>query len=134
LADHEPADQVHAEQDHETVARIRAENRFRELLEAAPDAIIESDETGRIILMNAATERLFGYARAELLGQPLETLIPAAARHRHEQHRAAYRMHPSTRPMGMGMTLMARRMDGSEFPVEISLSPAQSGGGGDTRC
>jgi PAS domain S-box-containing protein len=110
----------------EPMERMKAEDRFRELLEAAPDAIIEVDEAGRIILMNAATEKLFGYSRGELLGQTVEALIPAQARMRHAEHRTQYRNHPATRPMGTGMTLLARRKDGSEFPVEISLSPVQS--------
>ena len=105
--------------------RIKAESRFRELLEAAPDAIIEVDRDGRIVLLNAATESIFGYRREELLGQPVECLIPESARGRHEAHRAGYWANPVTRPMGFGMILLARRRDGSEFPVEISLSPVK---------
>ncbi len=105
--------------------RIKAESRFRELLEAAPDAIIEVDREGRIVLLNAATESIFGYKREELLGQPVERLIPEGARGRHHAHRAAYWANPVTRPMGFGMILLARRRDGSEFPVEISLSPVK---------
>jgi PAS domain S-box-containing protein len=105
--------------------RIKAESRFRELLEAAPDAIIEVDRDGRIVLLNAATETMFGYRREDLLGQPVEKLIPEGARNRHGAHRAAYWAHPITRPMGFGMILLARRNDGSEFPVEISLSPVK---------
>ncbi len=102
------------------------ENRFRDLLEAAPDAIIEVDEQGRIVLVNAAAEKIFGYERAQLLGEPVEKLIPESARARHSAHRDAYRIHPVTRPMGTGMILRAVRQDGSEFPVEISLSPARN--------
>jgi PAS domain S-box-containing protein len=105
--------------------RFKAESRFRELLEAAPDAIIEVDREGRIVLLNAATETIFGYGREELLGQPVEKLIPEGARGRHHAHRAAYWANPVTRPMGFGMILLARRRDGSEFPVEISLSPVR---------
>ena len=105
--------------------RIKAESRFRELLEAAPDAIIEVDQAGRIVLLNAATEEIFGYRREELLGQAVEGLIPETARGRHHAHRAAYWANPITRPMGFGMILLARRKDGSEFPVEISLSPVK---------
>jgi len=105
--------------------RIKAESRFRELLEAAPDAIIEVDREGRIVLLNAATEAMFGYPREELLGQPVEKLIPEGARGRHGAHRTAYWANPVTRPMGFGMILLARRSDGSEFPVEISLSPVK---------
>ncbi len=105
--------------------RLKAESRFRELLEAAPDAIIEVDRDGRIVLLNAAAEQIFGYRREELLGEPVENLIPEGARGRHGAHRAAYWAHPVTRPMGFGMILLARRRDGTEFPVEISLSPVK---------
>lgn len=103
------------------------EDRFRELLEAAPDAIIEVDREGCIVLLNAVTVKLFGYSREELLGQNVDSLIPEAARGRHTGHRADYWATPQTRPMGQGLTLLARRKDGSEFPVEISLSPVRSG-------
>jgi PAS domain S-box-containing protein len=105
--------------------RIKAESRFRELLEAAPDAIIEVDREGRIVLVNAAAEDIFGYARAELLGQSVELLIPESARERHGEHRACYWANPVKRPMGFGLVLLARRRDGTEFPVEISLSPVR---------
>jgi PAS domain S-box-containing protein len=104
-------------------AVTKAGARLRELLDAAPDAIIEVDREGRIVLLNRATEKLFGFPREELLGKPVEVLLPEAARARHVNHRAEFSSHPSTRPMGQGMTLAARRRDGSEFPVEISLSP-----------
>jgi PAS domain S-box-containing protein len=104
----------------------KAESRFRELLEVAPDAIIEVDSRGSIILCNAATERLFGYRREELLGSPVETLIPEGSRDAHKRHRADYWQNPVTRPMGKGLTLHAQRKDGSRFPVEISLSPVRS--------
>jgi len=107
-------------------AAAKAEGRFRELLEAAPDAILEVDSDGRIVLLNAVAEKVFGYTRAELLGQPMELLIPSDLRSRHEQHRSAYRFHPTTRPMGSGLDLYAQRKDGSRFPVEISLSPLKS--------
>jgi len=111
------------------IARPResAEGRFRELLEAAPDAIIEVDRQGRIVLLNAVTEKLFGYSREELLGQSVDALIPDAASGRHAAHRASYWSKPQTRPMGHGLTLVARRKDGTEFPVEISLSPVKAG-------
>ncbi len=107
--------------------RESAEGRFRELLEAAPDAIIEVDRQGHIVLLNAVTEKLFGYSREELLGRNVDTLIPTAAGDRHAAHRASYWANPQTRPMGHGLTLVARRKDGSEFPVEISLSPVKTG-------
>ena len=112
--------------DREATARIKAESRFRELLEAAPDAIIEVDREGRIVLLNAVTVKLFGYTREELLGRNVDALIPDSARARHAAHRAGYWAKPVTRPMGQGLTLLARRKDGSEFPVEISLSPVRS--------
>jgi PAS domain S-box-containing protein len=104
-------------------AEAEAERRFRQLLEAAPDAILEVNEEGSIVLLNAAAERLFGYGRNALLHQPVEILIPEALRARHTEHRARYYETPVTRPMGSGLDLQARRKDGSTFPVEISLSP-----------
>src|SRR6185437_12446281 len=74
-------------------------------------------------LFNAAAEQMFGYARGELLGLNVETLVPAAKRGGHAQHRASYSIHPKTRPMGTGLVLEGQRKDGSLFPVEISLSP-----------
>ena len=103
-----------------------AEGRFRELLEAAPDAIIEVDGDGRIVLLNAVTSKLFGYSREELLGKKVDDLIPEGARGRHAGHRRSYAERPETRPMGSGMLLVALRKDGSEFPVEISLSPVKA--------
>ena len=104
-------------------AKIPAEHRFRELLEAAPDAIIEVDRQGRILLLNLVTEKMFGYSRTELLGQPVEILVPLHARPAHLEHRIQYTKHAATRPMGSGLALEGRRKDGSTFPVEISLSP-----------
>lgn len=106
------------------------EGRYRELLEAAPDAIIEVDREGQIVLLNGMTERLFGYQRENLLGQPVEILIPVALRAAHVHNRSAYSDQPITRPMGSGLPLQARRKDGSCFPVEISLSPTKFGDGG----
>ena len=100
--------------------------RFRELLEAAPDAIIEVDRQGRIVLLNLVTEKLFGYTREELLGQRVELLVPESARGAHVVHREGYWNHPATRPMGSSLALEGRRKDGSRFPVEISLSPVRS--------
>lgn len=104
---------------------VREHMRFRELLEAAPDAIIEVDHEGRIVLLNKVTEQLFGYSRAELSGQLVELLIPEGARSGHHAHRTQYWSQPSTRPMGSGLRLEGQRKDGSTFPVEISLSPVQ---------
>ena len=102
------------------------DERFRQLLEAAPDAILQVDEEGRIILMNRVTEEMFGYTREELMGQPIEILIPEELRNAHVGHRAHYRTRPSTRVMGTGLTLQGLRKDRSRFPVEISLSPGSS--------
>jgi PAS domain S-box-containing protein len=99
------------------------ESRFRRLLEAAPDAILEVNLEGEIILLNEAAERIFGYSRGELLGLNVENLVPAAMRGSHCQHRASYAEHPKTRPMGTGLELQGQRKDGTLFPVEISLSP-----------
>lgn len=105
------------------------EDRFRELLEAAPDAIMQVDGAGRILLMNRVTEEMFGYTRDELLGERIEILVPAARRGAHEHHRAGYAKHPATRPMGAKLPLEGMRKDGSSFPVEISLSPVGEGNG-----
>ena len=100
----------------------RAEARFRGLLEAAPDAMVCVGTDGRIALVNAQTERLFGYGRIELIGQPVEMLVPDAVRDAHPSHRAGYVTDPRPRPMGAGMELAGRRRDGTTFPAEISLS------------
>jgi two-component system, cell cycle sensor histidine kinase and response regulator CckA len=98
------------------------DRRFAGLLEAAPDAMVCVDAGGRITLVNAQTERLFGYSRAELVGQPVELLVPDAVRDAHPGHRAGYVADPTPRPMGAGMELAGRRRDGTTFPAEISLS------------
>ena len=102
------------------------EKGFAALLESAPDAIVIVDQNGRIVLANSQTEHLFGYTREELLGQPVEMLLPERFREAHRAHRAAYTNAPRTRPMGIGLELFGRRRDGSEFPTEISLSPVET--------
>ena len=102
---------------------------FRTLLESAPDAMIIIDERGKIAIVNAQAEAMFGYRRNEMLGQPVEELLPNRLRKRHVQHREGFAKTPSLRPMGVGLNLAARRRDGSEFPVEISLSPVNSANG-----
>jgi len=103
-----------------------AEARFRGLLESAPDSIVVVDTSGVITIVNSETERMFGYERQELLGQPIEILVPERARGHHHTDRSAYSADPNTRPMGAGRPLAGRRKDGSEFPVEISLSPLRT--------
>jgi PAS domain S-box-containing protein len=106
-----------------------AEARFRGLIEAAPDAIVGVDAAGQIVLVNAQTERLFGYTREELIGQRVEMLVPDAARAGHPDQRRAYMGEPVHRPMGAGLQLAARRRDGSEFPADISLSALETDDG-----
>ncbi|TCR26306.1 PAS domain S-box-containing protein [Streptomyces sp. BK205] len=106
--------------------RKAAEERFRGLLEAAPDAMVIVDDTGTIRLVNAQTEALFGYQREELLGHPVELLVPGRFRTHHTAHRNGYAHNQQVRPMGAGLDLYGLRKDGTEFPVEISLSPLET--------
>ncbi|WP_344821416.1 PAS domain S-box protein [Actinocorallia longicatena] len=106
--------------------RKAAQQRFRALLEAAPDAMVIVDDTGVIRLVNAQTETLFGYTRHELLGQPIEILVPERFRGHHPAYRQGYAGNQQVRPMGAGLDLYGLRKDGHEFPVEISLSPLET--------
>ncbi|MEQ1698493.1 MAG: PAS domain S-box protein [Ilumatobacteraceae bacterium] len=99
---------------------------YRRLIDLAPDAMIGVDELGRIVLVNAQAETLFGYRRDELIGQTIELLVPDAARSVHPAHRRSYLEDPHPRPMGLGLQLAARRSDGSEFPAEISLGAVET--------
>jgi protein-histidine pros-kinase len=111
------------------VSAAIGEATFRSLLESAPDAMVIVDRGGCMVLVNGQTERLFGYGREELLGQPVEMLVPVRFRGRHVGHRVGYASEPRVRAMGAGLDLHGVRKDGSEFPVEISLSPLETASG-----
>lgn len=106
-----------------------SEERFRGLLQAAPDALVIVDKAGKIRLINHLAEDLFGYTSEELVGQAVEMLLPAAMRERHAELRGSYLGHPEPREMGQGIELTAVRKDGSDFPAEISLSPFETSDG-----
>ncbi len=106
--------------------RLRYEAKFRGFLESAPDAVVVVNGDGEIVTINSLTERMFGYSREELLGRKVEVLVPNRYHHTHVHQRSAYSREPRTRPMGAGRELTGQRKDGSEFPVEISLSPLET--------
>ena len=112
-----------------TERKLMEERRSEDLLEAAPDAMVVVDQTGRIVLINAQTESLFGYQREEILGQHIEVLIPHRFHEGHQAHRNTFFSQPRIRPMGANLQLSGLRKDGTEFPVEIRLSPIQTSEG-----
>jgi PAS domain S-box-containing protein len=107
-------------------ARKRLEERFRRVVEAAPNAMVMISANGRIEMVNAQAEHLFGYARSEMLGQPVEMLVPERFRGHHSGLRQSFFGDPQARPMGAGRDLFGLHKDGSEFPVEIGLNPIET--------
>jgi PAS domain S-box-containing protein len=107
-------------------ALAESERRFRAVLEASPNAVVAVDARARIVYVNPQVEETFGYRRDEILGEPIEFLLPDRVKERHVGHRDGFFLNPAVRPMGIGLDLAGRRKDGSEVPVEISLSPVQT--------
>jgi PAS domain S-box-containing protein len=106
--------------------RKRAEARFRVAVEASPHGVLMVDTVGRVVLVNRELERLFGYKREELLGHPVEMLVPIHARTHHPSLRSAFHVNPQSRAMGAGRDLFGRRKDGTEIPLEIGLNPIET--------
>jgi PAS domain S-box-containing protein len=102
------------------------EAQLRALLNAAPDALVIVDATGHIAFVNVQAERLFGFSRAEIVGSTIERLVPDRSRHQHARSRDTYQAEPTARPMGAGLKLVALRKDGTELPVDVSLSPVDT--------
>jgi PAS domain S-box-containing protein len=107
-------------------SRKRLEERFRQVVESAPNAMVMISASGRIEMVNTQAERVFGYERAELLGQPIEMLVPMRFRDHHPGLRGSFFAGPKPRPMGAGRDLFGLKKDGSEFPIEIGLNPIET--------
>lgn len=116
-----------AAQDHRS--RLNSEGSFRQVVEWAPNAMVMIDAEGRIVMVNAEMERVFGYRREELVGRAVEQLVPQKLSGNHAAFRNSFFASPAPRPMGSGRDLFARRADGTEFPVEIGLNPIETDGG-----
>src|SRR6202034_4134198 len=114
---------VIAHNTHDLSLESSADEKFRHAVEACPNGMVMTDSAGRIMLVNAETERLFGYQRHELIGRMIEILVPDRLRSGHLQHRARFARRPGGRRLGEGRELLGRRRDGTEFPVEIALNP-----------
>lgn len=123
-----PGEPVSNAIDWDHLGQLAADGFFRRLFENAPDAIVIVGDDGRVVLANHRTLDMFGYAREDVIGQPIEILLPASYRRAHVEHRRRYTADPQIRPIGVGLMLTARRKDGVEFPVEVSLSPIETGG------
>ena len=112
---------------HQRIAKAsEAAGRFRGLLESAPDAMVVVDSAGKIVFVNTQTEKLFGYPRGEMLGRGVELLVPERLREQHRHHRTHFFIEPRTRPMAAEYQLFGLRKDGTQFPVEVSLSPIET--------
>src|SRR5271156_4582364 len=111
-----------------SASSAQIEGLFEKLFEFSPDAVFVADQTGTIVRANDQAERLFGYERRDLIGQPVESLIPERFRSMHPKYRGEYIARPHIRPMGAGLELYGLHKDGSEFPVDIMLSPVQANG------
>ncbi|HKV23546.1 MAG TPA: PAS domain S-box protein [Candidatus Acidoferrum sp.] len=114
------------ESNRDITQRVRAQKKFRDLLEATPDAMIILNKDGFIELANTQMTSVFGYSKEEIVGKPVELLLPERFRHRHEGHRVGFFQSPKNRQMGAGLELYALKKDGTEFPVEVSLSPLET--------
>jgi PAS domain S-box-containing protein len=119
-------EQLMVERTAQLEASQQQEERFRVAVEAAPNAMLMVDQAGTIVLLNSQAEALFGYARADIIGQPVERLVPERYRRQHPAHRAAFFMAPDARPMGAGRDLFGLHKDGYEIPVEIGLNPLRT--------